>query len=187
MSDTEVRQNMKEAIEIVESVHGFPDSMRSVQFTTFTGPADHLGEYDMLTRSIDINTTNPELRSTLVHEIGHAIDHGAFEGSGLASAMPRTPQMRAWREAVWNSEAVRALKGEPEDQYTTYLRSLPEIWAHSYAQWVAVRSGDEQLLTELRSRLSSSEADQYRQWEDQDFEPIAEALDHIFQSEGWLK
>ena len=70
-----------------------------------------------------------------------------------------------------------------------YLLSPNEVWARAYAQWLALRSQNSDLLKGIADARRLGAADPYagRQWEDADFEPIAKEIDAIFKKLGWRK
>jgi hypothetical protein len=122
----------------------------------------------------------------------------------------KSPIMDGWREAVKNSRAyatwqdyarksptldmrVYVTNGEPIIQATAlpfetirYATSSREYWARSYAQYVATRSGRPEILQNIRN-LNDDWGGAPWQWDDDDFEPIAAAMDELFVNLGWLK
>ncbi|ASU60862.1 hypothetical protein [Nocardiopsis dassonvillei] len=184
----EILVEIDEAIELVGQVHRFPAAMETVTFELRELGAGRAGRYEPGSRTILLNPVNPNLRETLVHEIGHAIDH-AITGSPrrLASIMPSTPALRAWASTVRSSPQYKALYAEPSTDYVDYMIGQPELFARSYAQWVAERTGDRRLQEEIRSHLDRGGVDQYRQWRDDDFRPIAQALDEVFANDWNLR
>lgn len=143
-----------------------------------------------------------DLSLTLVHEIGHYLDH---KGINSLSRMATRDEMvtQVWREAVGNSRAVRTLIDQyvngyrygveiddfviyPSRGYLDYLLMPEEMWARSYAQYIAVRSRDPDLLTALAAERNDP-LYRAKQWDDDDFEPIAKAFDTLFEGLGWLK
>ena len=63
------------------------------------------------------------------------------------------------------------------------------MWARSYAQWLAQKSGDETLMRQRRGILEREAG--YRlqmptQWDPADFGPVARAMGDLFTSMGWL-
>jgi SPP1 gp7 family putative phage head morphogenesis protein len=119
------------------------------------------------------------------------------------------PVMR-WYQAVTNSRAVNTLNtmashGRLKQTYThirpdgtsssfvpqvawiDYATTPRELWARSYAQYVATRSGDSVMMGELdASRNPLTNAYHAAQWADDDFEPIADAFDELFRFIGAL-
>ncbi len=99
-------------------------------------------------------------------------------------------------------------------KHLTYLLQTHETFARSYAQYIAVRSGDPVALAELRrmqaqattspvdastpmnhhpsgteagAALAGKAWDYPNVWSDADFAPIAEAFDQLFANMGWRK
>jgi hypothetical protein len=58
-----------------------------------------------------------------------------------------------------------------------------EICARAYSQFVAGRSGDKRLLAEL-ARCRDSRPN--RQWDTEDFRPVAAAIEKLFKQIGWM-
>lgn len=133
---------------------------------------------------------------------------------------PSTQRLEHWAraapsEAIYRAHPARytGFTGDgvvPTDVSRTYLQYLlrpEELWARSYAQYIAIRSGQAQGLTQLRqvqrvgarravsaTRRYAPETDQARprrawayphQWTDAEFRPIAEAIDALFETLGW--
>lgn len=137
-------------------------------------------------------SNNPEL--TAAHEIGHFIDHQALWDIGSYASI-KSPILATWREAVDASAATNSLISvltTHNDVRTTnlaaYYLSTHEQWARSYAQWVATRSGNGVMIEQVRNiMLRSNPAARLSQWDEADFKPIADAIDEIFKTLGWLK
>lgn len=169
--------------------------------------------------------------NTLAHEVGHWIDHqviGRVEGMGrplsrgvfASQATSAIPTMAAWKEAVKASQTYQTLRnwstgadGTPvgvNAKHLSYLLSADETWARAYAQYIAVRSGDVQMLAELRVMQQAATVgkvaaerkfnrqlmgvtpdpnswDYPKVWQDDEFEPIAKAMDKVFEAQGWRK
>jgi hypothetical protein len=121
----------------------------------------------------------------VIHEIGHFLDHQGIDSPvDFASRSGRL--LEDWRTAVRLSRAVGALQRFPE--IGSYLGRPEEVWARCYVQWIALRSGNPSLrrqVVELRGHDSAS-AEFYAQWEDDDFAPIADALDRLFRRLKWI-
>ena len=72
-------------------------------------------------------------------------------------------------------------------QVVRNYRKPEELWARSYVQYIASRSGNEELYRTIReSQMMADSGMIPAYWEDDDFEPIAEAMDEVFRSKGWL-
>jgi SPP1 gp7 family putative phage head morphogenesis protein len=131
----------------------------------------------------------------------------SYRRQGIKQALPG---MDEWETAVKDSRAYRKLTdmqqygsshpynyvkpdGSTEsyklnNQYLTYALSEKELFARSYAQYIATRTQDPTMLRELDSiRDPGTNAYYARQWADDDFGPIAEAFDLIFSHTGVRK
>lgn len=142
---------------------------------------------------------HPEM--TLAHEIGHFIDHEGLPGPGWSSAKAKF--MTDWRDTVRATPAVQALhalasgpdkivvqgkKYGVHKNHLAYLLEWEELWARSYAQYIAIRSGDAVMLEQLNATLErqrAAQVDYRRQWEREEFAPVADAIDDIMRSMGW--
>jgi len=72
--------------------------------------------------------------------------------------------------------ADRESMGEPED-----------LFARAYAQWIAWRSGSRQMRQQVDRALASRAPTRgLLQSGYEDFLPITEAMDELFESMGWL-
>ena len=132
----------------------------------------------------------------IVHEIGHWIDWKGLPGSRFgyhsAAASEVGPLLAEWRQAVDHSQAIENIMFKPLYQqnpgYQNYLLKPRELWARSYSQYIALRSGNEKLLAQVqairdgKNNLMLPDA----HWTDEDFSPIAEAIDKLFTELGWL-
>jgi SPP1 gp7 family putative phage head morphogenesis protein len=146
---------------------------------------------------------HPEL--TLAHEIGHFLDHqGVRKGEHVSVAGDEFAEFRQLAEASRAIQEIRRLRsarrvivklpgGEDlaypiDGEYLRYLTKPEEIWARAYAQYITLRSGDPTMrnqLNVLRQRLG--QVYYPSQWDDDDFEPIAEAMDRLMLRLGWRK
>lgn len=143
---------------------------------------------------------------TLAHELGHFIDHAGL-GDALKGLGSLSSELETWRNTVFSTKTIRFLETRlrsierldstenqtpqgtaltDEREYLRYLLYPWEVFARSYAQYVAVRSRDAQLLREIDDERR---ADVYfpTQWADNEFEDVAKAFDEVFQKRGWLK
>jgi hypothetical protein len=147
--------------------------------------------------SISVNHDSPWRSFALVHEIGHFIDYAGI-GSLASVASESDPELSAWRSAIRRSgrldEVRRALAERAElrtlDQarIASDLQTIPEWWARSYAQYIAIRSGEPTLLATLdaiRAPRSLQDVDHLLHWDDDGFAPIEEAIEHLFRRLGW--
>jgi hypothetical protein len=147
----------------------------------------------------------PEARAEFYHEFGHVMDRHVLGGEGFGSDVERSeddPEMWQWFRAVEGSRRFREFRADADKGVLNvtgpdgkprqldvpadggahptfdYLTSPHEAFARSYAQWIAQRSGDQEALERLQGDGHSD------QWDDDDFKPIAAALDNLFAARG---
>lgn len=172
---------------------------------------------DSAPRAIRIKPSGDHHAGTTTHEFGHYLDHqanlvgqnervsaaGSFvrSGSGTRAAFGTSPVgrqdplMQAFFDAVDASPTKRALVEARQDRSLTrhgrehaqYLDTKVEVWARAYHQWIATRSGSERMLGEIIRTRAKGGTSLLSQWGDDEFGPIAEALDAIFRNKGLLR
>ena len=125
---------------------------------------------------IVLNLFSPHVELTTVHEIGHFLDLKALHPA-VPWASENSPALALWREAVKKSQAVQTLghcsdpavsaievtRGNgfvveyPVDKiYVAYLLRAKELWARSYAQFIATESRHPALMQQLSSHAKES-------------------------------
>lgn len=193
---------VKRVLDIIDAVHR-DGQLPKLPVVTISSPTT-AGKYTG--RELKINLQEDRFDLVTVHEIGHFLDHRGI-GSPHHLASRKSRLLAEWRRAVENTRAVSSLArlktrrtGEIEladgtkiprpvnVRYVKYLLDRPELFARSYAQYIAARSGDAQLLKQL-DEIRHNRADLYRarQWETDDFAPVMEALDNLMVRLGWQK
>jgi hypothetical protein len=136
----------------------------------------------------------------LLHEVGHFLDLVGLGRPGSFASSGDDPVLANWRRAVEQSDAaqrlgpmIRALvdalpSGDVEQRRALLVQLDPkEFWARSYAQYVAVQSDEPGLLRALDAARTPISGKVYypRQWSNEDFLPIHEAIDTTFRRTGW--
>ena len=155
-------------------------------------------------RHIEIQPDGPHVELTTAHEIGHYLETFGLPGGRLLGRKWATDKIFAdWKKAVQESAAWKALDAQvgqktiqvgrqtlqmPKASLEYYL-TWEELWARSYSQWVAIRSGDPAMLKQLADErdIHLHPILKHVQWEDADFEPIAKAIDDTFARAGWTQ
>jgi SPP1 gp7 family putative phage head morphogenesis protein len=135
--------------------------------------------------SLSRQAPRPEL--TFIHETGHYLDMAGMGSFGYAS---QSGAMSGVMDAIHKSATyanILSVFGS-ESRYGKYLTSPHELWARAYAQYITVRSGDTLLRQQLQQLQQFGKGGQNYlwAWEDQDFEPIAQAIDDLFRRLGWI-
>jgi hypothetical protein len=184
ISKKATREQVNHAIRTIDAVHD-DGVLPPIKIDGRTDPGN-LGEYSRREARIGVRSTGDWPTLTAVHEIGHLLDHrGLGLGSRMATELNDT-RLAGWLKAVQASEAFAELKRASDalpSRHFAYLMSGPELWARSYAQYIAEKSGDAVLLEDVRK---VRDAFAPRQWSPEDFKPIREAMDKLFQELGWL-
>jgi SPP1 gp7 family putative phage head morphogenesis protein len=212
-----LKNDVDVALTAIDKVHGDGD-LPSIPIKPTAGER-RLGAYQRevnrlgQTRSLDIGvSTKGDHRSlTLVHEIGHFIDfekigverqvRGSWHGGSIEKEVENVLKSLRGSEAVRKIDALMSTTerlryaDNPEKTYRAdfkycyYLKSDVELWARSYAQYVATRSGDSVLLKSIEGALvqARNETGYPVQWEAEDFAPIASAIDDLFRAKGWIR
>lgn len=203
----------RQGIGAIDKVHSSPD-MPPIMVRT-EGMLGEEGQY--MTNPINGKpfgiklTTHPSPYAlNAVHEMGHYLDHAAL-GSGQADGFASTayakdgteltPGIGKVMDAIDSSKAGKEisnmanLKGKyakgkaPERGWTSYLDQPEEKFARAYSQYIAERSNDPQLQTDLDVARKLQKKTQYKvpeQWAERDFKPIASAFDDMLRGQGWL-
>lgn len=201
----------REALAAIDSVHGDGDLR---QVPVMSSDSGDVGAYfwNVRTREplrIELKRGQTHPRLTLLHEVGHLLDHQTLGVRGFYESersVLSEGRLVAWRRAVEASPGVKRgrklLKQKNFDVPGSYgkkerlavpkrvlgeLLSPPELFARSYGQYIALRSSNQALLTELSATLDRRDELCFcRQWVAEDFEPIARVLDALFEELGWV-
>lgn len=156
--------------------------------------ADH-GLYRHDDDLIQIGFGTPRPRLATAHEHGHVADWHIFsDGFAKASNAADDPDsdLFEWWQAVTRSKAHADWEDALND---VYLRGDAEYWlqpnemlARSFAQLIASRTPDENRRQKMLEELGLAREQPLRDgyWDDDDFEPIAEALLSALEKRGVL-
>jgi hypothetical protein len=143
---------------------------------------------------IRLNQEHPSF--TMVHELGHFLDHWGIDTDGDADASEDggSPMAKPIMEALFASPEVKALLKEqnrtkvPEArQLYSYLAKPTEILARAYSQYIAQRSNHPAMMAGLEKDRRGTFKGPAKQWSDASFEPIAEAFDRMFDAKKWSR
>jgi hypothetical protein len=165
-----------------------------------------LGEFSPGDNQIKVSANGDHPELTFVHEIGHLLDDKGIGTQGNY-ASKFAALFDKWRDAVDRSKSTQILQklskfkvikmevdGKPcrlsiHQNTVEYLLRREEQFARSYAQYIALKSGNPVLLKQLEKLREEEKSVIYypRQWDDDEFEPIADAIDEIFRNLGWIK
>lgn len=211
--DTPACRPLQQALRAVSGVHRVP-SLAPIGVdlspdVVTRGEALYVSLTDGRPARIEVSAAARFPAFSFVHEIGHYLDHQGLGAPGVW-ASEEDPLLDSLRRAWERSAAVRALRravragrmsfvlpgglasdvplarADLEDcEY--YLRPQ-ELFARSYAQYIARRSQDGVLLDQIYERREGPEGRFFRvQWPDDDFDGLARAFDRLFEGLGWLR
>ncbi len=183
-----------EAIVAVHRVAHLPSI--DVYFTA----SDRYGGYtpttEEHTRRLELSVVALTPRLTLVHEFGHFLDDaiGGFEvyssqelGSPVSAVIAAAEYTRAIRTLREYERQTHGTFSVERAQVISRLQEV-EIWARAYAQYIALRSGDTQLLLDVQKRRDIEIGVlQNEQWKWDDFDVIAAAIDILLENLGWTE
>lgn len=190
-------KSSKSAIDSIAKVH---DPAIKVEIRHLRSNASANANYDGYDFWSNVKAdVNP---FSVVHELGHGIDHQVFGNKasiwqggnfGTQGKINKrqfaqgvdNAKMQAWWNAIVDSGVEQAVTADRTlagaTSYKKYLLSPIELWARSYAQWIATRSGAEDLLERLEALRNGQVYGMApsSQWSDADFLPIAQELDKL--------
>lgn len=207
-------EDLRRAVAAIERVHGdgaLPRlPMRCAQLDQQPSGVRHSRgrlSFDLAGANPRILVVDPRFGDrafTAVHEIGHLLDVAGI-GRGERFASSTDEQLQPWRECVAASDAFAILGDRARGamdinpiaspmlsasiaaRFAAEALLTEEVWARSYAQYIAVRSADQALLASLNRFRRRPVGGLYfpLQWDDDDFVSISEAIDEVFRGLGW--
>ena len=199
---------IRTAISAINQVH--QDGMLPVIPVTRDLFRDRHGQFSVRSGkiAIQINLVGPHPELTSVHEIGHFLDHSGLGRLGeWASETPGV--LDQWRVAIKGTWGIQRLlplletgvdrtsetlpdgtmvEYEADQAYLSYLLKPRELWARSYAQFIAIQSADPDLSRQLNSLRDRPVRTFYygEQWDEDDFRPIQSSIEVAFRSLRWM-
>jgi hypothetical protein len=200
-----LRAKIAETLRAIDELHTIPTGAGRIPIR-YTAAVNERGVFRYATDDgrplgILISERGEHPALTTAHEVGHYIDRYA-----MPVALGRAPDQWAshappaaldgWATAVFHSAAVGDMlaKTTPASPWYTpdpalratlsYTMRVEELWARSYAQWVVTRADAAFLMADLR-RAREGERRFAAYWRDDDFVPIAAAIDALFDGFGW--
>jgi SPP1 gp7 family putative phage head morphogenesis protein len=185
--ETPVGKVVTKALSAIDAVHDDGLLPPVPIISTPGGTAN--GHFHLLTKEIAVRPSGPWPQLTTAHEVGHLLDYTVLGEAGTFASEVHA-DFAEWRRAVRASEAITSIratqgtvKGLHKAEY--YLRGH-EMWARSYAQYIATKSGDAEMLRQLDIIRGVGDIGHLIQWSDADFAPIAAAIENILKKKGWL-
>jgi len=171
----------EETLAQIEQLHRLPASAREIPMRAVP-KARYEGVFDPGPNwRIQIKSTTDTPLTTITHELGHYFEHQV--AGGIPGAMTH-PAFEPWREAVQQTRAFGQIYLEAmrtRGRYQNYLLHPAEMFARSYAQWVA-ESGNVKMMQEIKHRRDTNRLP--IQWDDYDFLPISQAFNEVIERLG---
>jgi len=190
------KEAMTTALAAIDKVHD--DGTLPTIPVKPTRRADALGTLQLkagpngtsLPDGIQINTTGLWPALTAAHETGHFLDLSGIGTPGKFSSHSGEAGVGDVIAALKNTKAIRNMQtlalvetNRRHKGYLNYMLTPHELWARGYAQFIAEESKDPTLLVELQR---VRQAGPNRQWETDDFKPVAQAFRTLFQKLNWI-
>lgn len=179
----DMKQRAQKIANVINSVHDLPDTFPNVSVLESSDIGNSDGIYDSEKDTIYISPNREGKEITFVHEFGHHVslgEEGNFTADQFLDKIDRISTLTKWKVAVETSPTTKGLRDrwhQTQDGYDGYLLDSRELFARSYAQWIAVRSGNKTLIDQLERNRSNNPN---FQWQDDEFAPIAESFDEHF-------
>ena len=205
---------LRRALAVIDSVHcdGSRPAVELVRTILPLAPLKSLTlegyyRYDVskgrvLGLSVGKTCQRPEL--TTVHEVGHYLDHNALGTPGTFSS-EWDPLLEDWRIAVEQTQEVSTLRHRlkvasftvsrdgvrrkyirVDHRVIRYYLQYTELFARSYAQYIAITSNDPILMVQYNKKLTHPRHSVIpTQWERNSFEPVRTTIDTLFRKKGW--
>jgi hypothetical protein len=198
---------VRRALAAIDAVHG--DGDLPLLPVVLTRAIVEAGAYQWDDRSreplrlrLSSFSDHPEL--TIVHEIGHFLDHQALgrpgffasESGALGSVMrtineteavKRLHSLRTRRRVIVNERGRREAE-VIRQSHVTYLLQSKELFARAYAQFVTAESRDPVLRDQLDYLRSLRRTKVYHDiWEEEDFAAVASELRRVLGRRRWMR
>lgn len=195
-----IRNNVKEALESIDKVHG-DGILKDIPFKKVRAQYEAAffnrnGQPTQIHQSA--SAKSPAF--SLTHEMGHYFDLHTIGTPGQWDSDQDGSRVNQIIKIAKKSNALKAiqkalddgrmkLNGEMQNLSTgvrnhlNYLLYPKEIWARSYAQYIAKRSGNKSMLAGLKEMVDYKGIPY--QWVDEDFSEIEKAIDRLFLDIGW--
>ena len=185
---------LQSVLDAIDTVHT-DGALRRIYVLRDTLSASVGGFYDEIARPPRITVARQTLNADLsfLHEIGHLIDHQGLDEAGEYTSI-HSPLLKNWRNAVHQSPSIIEIERMRPDASLAARRAFDyllidhEIFARCYAQYIAFKSQHPGLVACLRDDFinHSLPMRRIRQWQEEEFVPITEAIDNVFKRLGWI-
>jgi hypothetical protein len=202
IEDSPLARQLHHVVAVVDRLHRFPNLPHIP--LVLTKSRRESGAYDYRMRpsrpiSIAVSVYGNSPSVTLLHEIGHLLDHLALNpikcGFGSEHDPLFEPLRVYWSRSllIRRMNALHARKSAvaPGTRATIrYQLGIPEIWARTYLQWVIAKSDDLLLQVCFHSDTGGVKAlagpVPHYYWDHQELDDIIVLVDRLFSEAGLL-
>lgn len=199
--------SLHEALDVIAGIHG--DGKLKPMPVKRTPSRQYHGSYTYRLGAdnnvaITISTLSDHPMLTLAHEFGHFLDHQGVGVKGDYSSRSDAA-FGKWRAAVESTAAYKELVALREVRFVErtvggavvrqavsrqavdYYLEWHELWARSYAQYIAKKSGHKEMLENVDSERNAPDPYRARHWHDDDFAPVYDEIEQLFKEQGWME
>jgi hypothetical protein len=172
----------QKAIEAISALHGYPYEVDPISISEDARlPKNVEGDFRP-PGAIRVSGAAKNMTQTLLHEMGHAADYALGGGFPATHSMsPNHASMRPVVDAIERSAAfTRLFTGPLGGKAAAYWGMPIEAFARAYAQWVSMKRNLPAPHPPAKVELGTS-------WDPEDFQPIMDAIDAMFEARGLLK
>lgn len=197
---------VRRALAAIDRVHG-DGQLERIKLVLDRLSRQDVAAYRPSRREMVLDPSRRQEELDIIHETGHLLDHQTVGEFLELASVNEHPNLSEWKKAVEASRAVAGLKEllqqgsivvrtrkglrilNVNPAYVEYLLKPEELFARSYSQFVAVSSNDPVLLAQVgrQQNRKGNEIGYNILWDDEDFEPIAQAFESLFRRLGWLQ
>ncbi len=202
--DKKIADKVDNALIAIDSVHG-DGMLNDIPFKPSKSKEFAAAFASIGGRPLEIllsNSSHPEL--SIIHEMGHYFDLHAIGGERTWASLSSDLPMAKVIEAAQQSDAIKNIQSILDNGYMTfddkdyalddrlrkhlrYLNSPKEIWARSYAQYIANNANNAKLTKYLDNIISNEEPLGFRsQWLKEDFNNIESSITEMMLKLGWM-
>jgi hypothetical protein len=186
-------RQLRHVVSIVDQLHRFP-RLPSIPLL-ITRTQRESGGYDYRVRppvplsiKISVHAESPAL--TLLHELGHLLDHLALNPIKQGFGSEHDPLFDELRNSWKTNDRICRLtkivtgKKPSNAKMRTFLRyqlATAEIWARTYLQWVVAKS-DDLLLRVFFDKVAAKSSEFY--WDAAEMDAMIPLIDRLFSEAG---
>ena len=185
-------------LRVIDSVHD-DGALPTIPFIE-TKATVNVGEYVWWGKAgaadkMHVSRLGPHPELTLVHEVGHFIDHQALDWRGTF-ASEKSDLLEVWRKIVMSTQTYKAIKAGaagkkingkwPRRSPAEFAEALRfrELWARAYTQYIVSHGQNAQLKAQFEVAARHLQGLYF--WTDEEFTAIDLAITTLLTAKSWL-